>query len=173
MTSRPEEFTATVAQSPLGGAELVAGIRAGDWNQAPRSLAIALPDDTPAIAVIDEVPWPVEQDPEFEGALQTVWDRHLSGKPVLLLLVGSDISVMEALGSRDRPFGPRDEDDGRAAARRGRPDHDRARRRRRHRRHPHHRLLPRDRALLATGAEPPGFPARRGHRPPGPAARRR
>lgn len=99
-----EEFTATVAQSPLAGADLVAGIRASDWNQALRALAIAIPDDTPAIAVIDEVPWLVEQDPEFEGALQTVWDRHLSGKPVLLLLVGSDISVMEALGSRERPF---------------------------------------------------------------------
>ncbi|MFI5534862.1 ATP-binding protein [Nocardia sp. NPDC051900] len=99
-----EEFTATVAQSGFGRAELISGLQAGDWNQALRSLAIALPDDAPCIAVIDEVPWLVEQDPEFEGALQTVWDRHLSAKPVLLLLVGSDISVMEALGSRDRPF---------------------------------------------------------------------
>nr|WP_217808792.1 hypothetical protein [Nocardia donostiensis] len=54
--------------------------------------------------MIDEVPWLVEQDAEFEGALQTVWDRHLSAKPVLLILMGSDISVMEALQSRDRPF---------------------------------------------------------------------
>ncbi|MBF6219221.1 ATP-binding protein [Nocardia abscessus] len=99
-----EEFTTTIAQSPLGDAELVSGLRPGDWNQALRSLAIALPQDAPCIAVIDEVPWLVEQDPEFEGALQTVWDRHLSAKPVLLVLVGSDISVMEALGSRDRPF---------------------------------------------------------------------
>jgi hypothetical protein len=72
--------------------------QAGDWNQGLRSLAIAIPEDTPCIAVIDEVPWLVEQDPEFEGALQAVWDRHLSAKPVLLVLVGSDISVMEALG---------------------------------------------------------------------------
>lgn len=99
-----EEFTATVAQSGFGQGELVSGLRAGDWNQALRALAIALPDDAPCITVIDEVPWLVEQDPEFEGALQTVWDRHLSAKPVLLILVGSDISVMEALGSRDRPF---------------------------------------------------------------------
>ncbi|MEU4345168.1 DUF234 domain-containing protein [Nocardia sp. NPDC023852] len=99
-----EEFTATIAQSSLGGGDLISGFQAGDWNQALRSLAIAVPDDKPCIAVIDEVPWLVEQDPEFEGALQTVWDRYLSAKPVLLLLVGSDISVMEALGSRDRPF---------------------------------------------------------------------
>lgn len=98
------DFAATLAQSPLPGAELVAGLQADDWNQALRSLAAALADDAPSVVVIDEVPWLVEQDREFEGALQTVWDRHLSSKPVLLILVGSDISVMEALQSHDRPF---------------------------------------------------------------------
>ncbi|MEU9878279.1 ATP-binding protein [Streptomyces phaeochromogenes] len=98
------DFAATLAQSVLPGAELVAGLQAQDWNQALRSLALAVPDDSPSIAVIDEVPWLVEQDPEFEGALQTVWDRHLSAKPVLLVLVGSDTSVMEALQSYGRPF---------------------------------------------------------------------
>lgn len=78
--------------------------QATDWNQALRSPAHALPDDSPSIAVIDELPWLVEQDREFEGALQTVWDRHLSAKPVLLVLVGSDMSVMEALQSYGRPF---------------------------------------------------------------------
>ncbi|MFC7331123.1 ATP-binding protein [Marinactinospora rubrisoli] len=98
------DFTAMLAQSSLPGAELVAGLQAADWNQALRSLAIAAPHDAPSIAVIDEVPWLVEQDQEFEGALQTVWDRHLSAKPILLILVGSDMSVMEALRSYGRPF---------------------------------------------------------------------
>ncbi|MET9979028.1 ATP-binding protein [Streptomyces microflavus] len=98
------DFAATLAHSPLPGAELVAGLQASDWNQALRSLAVAVPDDVPSIAVLDEVPWLVEQDGEFEGALQTVWDRHLSAKPVLLILVGSDMSVMEALQSYGRPF---------------------------------------------------------------------
>lgn len=98
------EFTALLAQSGLQQAEAVAGLQAGDWNQALRALALALPDDVPAVAVIDEVPWLVEQDREFEGALQTVWDRYLSAKPVLLILVGSDLSVMEALQSYGRPF---------------------------------------------------------------------
>lgn len=98
------DFGAALAHSALPGADLVAGLQAQDWNQALRALALAVPDDTPSIAVIDEVPWLVEQDREFEGALQTVWDRHLSAKPVLLLLVGSDLSVMEALQSYGRPF---------------------------------------------------------------------
>ncbi|WP_327047622.1 AAA family ATPase [Microbispora sp. NBC_01189] len=98
------DFVGMLGQSALPGAELVAGVQAGDWNQALRTLALAVPDDRPSIAVIDEVPWLVEQDREFEGALQTVWDRHLSAKPVLLILVGSDLSVMEALQSYGRPF---------------------------------------------------------------------
>ena len=98
------EFTTSLAQSPLPGGELVAGLRTGDWNQALRALSIAVPDDRPSIVVLDEVPWLVEQDGEFEGALQTVWDRHLSAKPVLLLLVGSDLSVMQALQTYGRPF---------------------------------------------------------------------
>ncbi|WP_433891078.1 ATP-binding protein [Streptomyces sp. CA-111067] len=98
------DFTAALAQSSLPGAESVAGLQPQDWNQALRSLALAVPEQTPSIAVIDEVPWLVEQDQEFEGALQTVWDRHLSARPVLLLLVGSDMSVMEALQTYGRPF---------------------------------------------------------------------
>lgn len=82
----------------------MSGLHASDWNQALRALAVALPEERPAVVVIDEVPWLVEQDQEFEGALQTVWDRFLSAKPVLLLLVGSDLSVMEALASHGRPF---------------------------------------------------------------------
>ncbi|OON72504.1 ATP-binding protein [Streptomyces tsukubensis] len=98
------DFAAALAQAPLPGAELVTNLPAQDWNQALRALALAVPDDSPSIAVIDEVPWLVEQDKEFEGALQTVWDRHLSSKPVLLLLVGSDRSVMQALQTYGRPF---------------------------------------------------------------------
>ena len=103
-TAERADFIATLGQSDLAGAGLVSGVQAADWNQALRTLAVAVPDDAPSIVVIDEVPWLVEQDHEFEGALQTVWDRHLSAKPVVLVLVGSDLSVMEALQSYGRPF---------------------------------------------------------------------
>ena len=85
-------------------AGLSPGMRPEDWNHALRTLVAALPSDAPSIAVIDEVPWIVEQDAEFEGALQTVWDRELSARPVMLVLVGSDLSVMEALTTYGRPF---------------------------------------------------------------------
>ncbi|MGW0179886.1 ATP-binding protein [Nocardia sp. NPDC003345] len=98
------DFVSAVAAAPFANGGLVADLATADWNQALRTAAIAAADDAPGLVVLDEVPWFVEQDPEFEGALQTVWDRYLSAKPVLLLLVGSDLSVMEALQSRDRPF---------------------------------------------------------------------
>lgn len=98
------DFIEAVGQSLLPGRDLMAGLEARDWNQALRSLAVAVSDQTPSIIVLDEVPWFVEADNEFEGALQTVWDRYLSEKPVLLILVGSDLSISESLQSYGRPF---------------------------------------------------------------------
>ena len=98
------DFIETVASSGLPNASLVSGVHPSDWNQALRGLATALPDDRPVVVVIDEVPWLAAGDSSFEGALQTVWDRYLSQKPVLLLLIGSDQSVMESLRDHDRPF---------------------------------------------------------------------
>jgi uncharacterized protein len=60
--SERADFTAMLAQSGLAHADAVAGLQASDRNQALRALALALPDDMPSIAVIDEVPWLVEQD---------------------------------------------------------------------------------------------------------------
>ncbi|MGP4110448.1 ATP-binding protein [Streptomyces sp. 4N509B] len=74
------------------------------WNAAFRLLAEALPDDTPSVVVIDEVPYLMRRVDAFEGMLQRAWDRQLSRKPVLLLLIGSDLSMMEALNSYERPF---------------------------------------------------------------------
>lgn len=102
--SERADFVAAIARSELRDSDNIVGMQPDDWNAALRALALALPDDHPSIVVIDEVPWLIEQDTEFEGALQTVWDRHLSAKPVLLLLVGSDLSVMEALQTYGRPF---------------------------------------------------------------------
>ena len=83
--------------------ELVPTPSAASWPEALRTLASVLPD-TPVIVVLDEVPWLVEQDTVFDGALQTVWDRLLAHRPVLLLLLGSDIHMMRRLTAYDRPF---------------------------------------------------------------------
>ena len=74
------------------------------WHAALQLLVDAIPDDIPSVVIFDEVPYLMEQVPAFEGHLQRVWDRFLSRKPVLLLLIGSDLSMMEALNSYERPF---------------------------------------------------------------------
>ncbi|MEU6660476.1 AAA family ATPase [Streptomyces sp. NPDC046821] len=83
--------------------ELVPAHGGGDWGEALRALAAALPS-RPSIVVLDELPWLSEQDKSFDGALQTAWDRLLSRRPVLLLLLGSDLHMMERLTAYDRPF---------------------------------------------------------------------
>lgn len=82
---------------------LVSTPASGSWPDAWRILASNLPDG-PSIVVLDEVPWLSEQDELFDGALQTAWDRLLRSRPVLLLLLGSDIHMMERLTAYDRPF---------------------------------------------------------------------
>lgn len=84
-------------------AELIPQITNGNWPDAFRVLAGALPA-VPSIVILDELPWLAEQDPTFDGALQTGWDRLLAAKPVLLLLLGSDVHMMERLTAYDRPF---------------------------------------------------------------------
>lgn len=87
---------------PLAG--LVAAARPESWDAAFDVLAAALPADRASVLVIDEVPYLMDADGAFEGMLQRAWDRALETKPVLLVLIGSDLSMMEALNSHGRPF---------------------------------------------------------------------
>jgi uncharacterized protein len=112
-------FTATKGASPveavtaflaeLGSSSvpreqgLVSVEPSASWPDALRVLASVLPD-SPVVVVLDELPWLAEQDGIFDGALQTAWDRLLSRRPVLLLLLGSDLHMMERLTAYDRPF---------------------------------------------------------------------
>lgn len=73
-----------------------------DWSGAMRLLAAAVTE--PAVVVLDELPWLAAGEPQLEGALQTAWDRHLSRVPVLLVALGSDLSMMEQLGEYGRPL---------------------------------------------------------------------
>jgi uncharacterized protein len=96
------DFLAEFRSSGLAGQpDLVPDVHG--WPDAFRVLAAALPD-RPSIVVLDEVPWLSEQEPVFDGALQTAWDRQLSRKPVLLLLLGSDLHMMERMTSYEQPF---------------------------------------------------------------------
>ncbi|NEE04327.1 ATP-binding protein [Phytoactinopolyspora halotolerans] len=97
-------FWRTVVDSGVDQRGLASAIAPHDWSGAFQTLALVLPDDQPTVVVIDELPYLIDQVDAFEGILQKAWDRELSRKPVLLILVGSDLGMMEALNQYDRPF---------------------------------------------------------------------
>jgi AAA+ ATPase superfamily predicted ATPase len=98
------QFTAAAAGSSLHGARVFDGQSPAGWPAALSLLGAALSDDHPSIVVIDEMPYLINNDPGFEGSLQAAFDRELSRKPVLLLCIGSDLAMMEALDTYGRPF---------------------------------------------------------------------
>lgn len=95
-------FAAAVAESDLGAADVFGAVRADDWLTMFRLLADRI--DVPSVLVIDELPYLLSGDPALEGVLQTAWDRFLSRAPLLLLVLGSDLSMMEALGAHGSPL---------------------------------------------------------------------
>lgn len=96
------EFTATVAASPLGAATRFRGVDYRDWGEALRALAEGT--DRPSVCIVDELPYLLAGDAALEGLLQTAWDRSLSRCPLLLVALGSDLSLMEALGTYGPPL---------------------------------------------------------------------
>lgn len=86
------------------GATLGQAAAPEDWVRTLAAVAAALPADEPVILVLDEVPWLAEADAGFDAALKTAWDMHLSAKPVLLLILGSDLAMMDRLTSYEHPF---------------------------------------------------------------------
>ena len=98
------EFSEAVRVSGLREAQVFGEAVPGNWAAAFRQLAGVLPEDGPSIVVLDELPYLMDPDGAFESVLQRSWDRELSRKPVLLILVGSDLSMMEGLTSYGRPF---------------------------------------------------------------------
>jgi len=97
-------FTVAGRESNLPGASAFRDQAPRSWDGALRLLASALPRDRPAVVVLDEMPYLITNDSGFEGSLQKVFDRELSRLPVLLLCIGSDLAMMEALDSYGRPF---------------------------------------------------------------------
>jgi uncharacterized protein len=81
------------------------------WTDAFGRLRVAA-QQAPLVVVFDEFPWAAEADLTLESELQNAWDHHLQHLPVLAILVGSDMAMMERLTQHDRPlFGRAREDE--------------------------------------------------------------
>src|SRR3990172_10030147 len=99
-------FAATQGRRPaleLGSlSAALAGIASGpipgfaSWDAALAYVSTVARATGPLAVVVDEFPYLVEQDPSVEGAFQTAWDRHVSRRaPVLIIVIGSDLAMME------------------------------------------------------------------------------
>lgn len=97
-------FAEAVANSDLPHAGLFRDQTLSSWDAALSLLAAAMPEDQPCVVVMDEMPYLINNDQGFEGTLQKLFDRELSRRPMLLLCIGSDIAMMEALNEYGRPF---------------------------------------------------------------------
>jgi AAA+ ATPase superfamily predicted ATPase len=91
------------SRHPIQDAALVAESARGSWRDWLGRLVQAARFG-PVIAVLDEFGWMTQADPTLEGVLQAIWDRTLEKLPVLIVLVGSDLAMMERIASYDRPL---------------------------------------------------------------------
>lgn len=96
-------FRQTIASSPTETAALVGQGPVGSWDVALTLLAGEATKREPVIVVIDEFPYLIASEPAIEAILQAAW-RRLEREPLLVILVGSDLSMMEAVNTYGRPL---------------------------------------------------------------------
>jgi len=106
-------FAEKLAQSRLPSADLATNVRFETWEAALIAASSTATAQAPSIIVLDEFPdlCEVRRDGDGhatgssqEGSIRNAWDQVLSRRPVLLILIGSDLSMMEALTSYGRPL---------------------------------------------------------------------
>ena len=97
-------FGEQIAASATDGAAVAAAGPIGSWEAALSIAASGAAAGQPIVLVIDELPFLIESEPAIEAIIQKQWDRSLEAQPVLLLLIGSDVSMMGALSDYGRPL---------------------------------------------------------------------
>jgi uncharacterized protein len=97
-----QEFTELMAHPAVDLRGALVDTLFASWDAALSALARIA--ERPAVVVIDEFPYLVDGAADVEGAFQKAWDRSLSGSPILLIVIGSDLSMMEALTEYGRPL---------------------------------------------------------------------
>lgn len=91
------------SRTPLPNAELLGASPPATWADWLARIALAAQGGA-VVVVLDEFPWLLQSDPSLEGELQRQWDRVLERLPVLLILIGSDVAMMESLAEHGRPL---------------------------------------------------------------------
>ena len=100
-----DEFVTAIGESriSLPDAETLFSSTPVSWAETLGALGISA-RSSPLVVVLDEFPWMTRTDPTLEGVLQSSWDRTLEKLPILIVLIGSDVSMMEELATYGRPL---------------------------------------------------------------------
>ncbi len=73
------------------------------WRTVFRLLA-DLATDEPLVVVLDEFQYLMAKEDDIVSNLVAVWDRELRGRPLMLVLCGSEVATMERLEAGDGPL---------------------------------------------------------------------
>jgi AAA+ ATPase superfamily predicted ATPase len=101
-------FARGLAASNLPSRALGEGASFETWQGALTAAASGTDRKVPSVIVLDEFPYLLGDVQRSRravlGAVQTAWDRSLSKQPVLLILVGSDLAMMEQITAHGNPL---------------------------------------------------------------------
>ena len=78
-------------------------VRPTSWRNVFR-LLVDLATDAPLVVVLDEFQYLMGQDDDVVSHLVAVWDRELRGRPLMLVLCGSEVATLERLERGDSPL---------------------------------------------------------------------
>lgn len=101
-------FADALAESTLPEDARARGVRFAHWEAALTTAAIAASRERPSIIIVDEFPYLGERSDDEGRAVESIfsaaWERRLARLPVMLILVGSDLAMMERLTAYGRPL---------------------------------------------------------------------
>lgn len=73
------------------------------WRNVFRAL-VGLAEVEPLVVVLDEFQYLMGQEEDIVSQLVAVWDREVRGRPLTLILCGSEVATMERLEAGDSPL---------------------------------------------------------------------
>lgn len=101
-------YAEALTQSSLPEEAKGAGVAFASWESALVTAAIGADRTRPSVIIIDEFPYLGEANEAeaqaVESMVSAAWERRLSRLPVLLVLIGSDLAMMERLTEYGRPL---------------------------------------------------------------------
>jgi uncharacterized protein len=101
-------FAETLAESSLPDEARTSGVTFANWEAALVAASNGATPEHPSVIIIDEFPYVGGETDAgslaIESLLSAAWERRLSRQPVLLVLVGSDLAMMERLTAYGRPL---------------------------------------------------------------------